>query len=190
MLISCNDFTPKRQLHFASVMIHVIILLDGPRARLRLGFRWPAVKFCHRCQQWKDESEFAKNRAHRDGLQSQCRACKRESDRKYYEGHTAEQLARVRNRSQGIQEENARRVYQYLLTHPCVDCGESDPVVLEFDHINGDKAEAIARLVVAAYGWQTIAEEIAKCEVRCANCHRRVTAARRGTRRSIWGRKV
>ena len=69
------------------------------------------------------------------------------------------------------------------MTHPCVDCGETDPVVLEFDHLR-DKRFAI-RLSAHGRNWQTILDEIEKCEVVCANCHRRRTARRRGALRAI-----
>jgi len=52
-----------------------------------------------------------------------------------------------------------------------------DPVVLEFDH-TADKKAAVAQLVAGGYSWCAILQEIAKCEVRCANCHRRITAKR------------
>jgi hypothetical protein len=75
-----------------------------------------------------------------------------------------------------------------LLTHPCVDCGESDPVVLEFDHVIGEKKHNIAYLVRSGRNWRSITKEIQKCEVRCANCHRRATARRDGNwKKLIWG---
>jgi hypothetical protein len=60
-----------------------------------------------------------------------------------------------------------------------VDCGETDPVVLEFDHVRGEKKGEIA-MMVRVDGWDKIVEEMAKCELRCANCHRRKTAKQLG----------
>ena len=60
----------------------------------------------------------------------------------------------------------------------CVDCGESDPIVLEFDHVRGKKKKAIADMMSHSYSIQTIKEEIRKWEIRCANCHRKKTHER------------
>ena len=67
---------------------------------------------------------------------------------------------------------------EFLAANPCVDCGEADPVVLEFDHL-GDKAFSISK-GLPDRNWQTVLDEIAKCDVVCANCHRRRTARRGG----------
>jgi hypothetical protein len=55
------------------------------------------------------------------------------------------------------------------------DCGEKNPVVLEFDHIQDKKCD-ISRMLANGLSIKTIKAEISKCEVRCANCHRRKTA--------------
>ena len=70
----------------------------------------------------------------------------------------------------------ARRkwLYEYLLDKQCIDCGEDDPVVLEFDHMR-DKKPSIAD-AVNQRSLRFLKNEIAKCEIRCANCHRRKTA--------------
>jgi 5-methylcytosine-specific restriction endonuclease McrA len=68
-----------------------------------------------------------------------------------------------------------QRVLEYLIEHPCVDCGENDPVVLDFDH-KSDKVASISYLLGTVAGWERVEKEIEKCEVRCANCHRRKTA--------------
>ena len=71
-------------------------------------------------------------------------------------------------------EANREWLYNYLLEHPCVDCGEEDPVVLEFDHIE-QKNISISK-AVNQWSLKRIKEEIEHCEVRCANCHKRATA--------------
>ncbi len=76
-------------------------------------------------------------------------------------------------------DRNVLWVKEYLAVHPCVDCGENDPVVLEFDHVTGEKLSEVSSLAQTASSLDRIKREIAKCEVRCANCHRRKTAARR-----------
>lgn len=74
---------------------------------------------------------------------------------------------------------NKLLVIEYLRKHPCVDCGETDPVVLEFDHC-GEKRDAISSMVGWQTSWSAIEKEMALCAVRCANCHRRKTATERG----------
>ncbi|MCW8141499.1 MAG: hypothetical protein KIT58_21560 [Planctomycetota bacterium] len=67
-------------------------------------------------------------------------------------------------------------VRSHLAAHPCVDCGEADPVVLDFDHVRGEKASEVSGLVRRRLSLDVVAAEIAKCDVRCGNCHRRKTA--------------
>ena len=64
-------------------------------------------------------------------------------------------------------------VYEYKQTHPCEICGEADPRCLDFHHNNGDKELAISRMAGRGYSPKKILAEIAKCQVLCANCHRK-----------------
>lgn len=73
---------------------------------------------------------------------------------------------------------------EYLATHPCVDCGESDQRVLEFDHVRGTKLMAVATMLSRCASIEKVFDEINKCEVRCANCHRKATVTRGG--HTIW----
>ncbi len=76
-------------------------------------------------------------------------------------------------------QRNKEFVKEYLESHPCVDCGEADPIVLEFDHVRGEKLFNICDGVRYRRSIENLQIEINKCEVRCANCHRRVTHQRR-----------
>lgn len=53
----------------------------------------------------------------------------------------------------------------------CVDCGEEDPDLLEWDHEYADRKMTVIR--AAASSRKALLAEIAKCEVRCANHHRK-----------------
>ena len=56
---------------------------------------------------------------------------------------------------------------------PCADCGVSYPaVVMEFDHVRGDKITSVSMMISCLASWEAIEEEIAKCELVCSNCHR------------------
>lgn len=73
---------------------------------------------------------------------------------------------------------NAEYANDWLRAHPCVDCGENDIDVLQFDHVRG-KYAGISQLIQAQVSTQRLQEEIDKCDVRCANCHLRETKRRR-----------
>ena len=68
----------------------------------------------------------------------------------------------------------------YLSKHPCVDCGENDIRVLEFDHL-GDKTKSISDILHG--NMEKLQNEIKKCEVVCANCHKIRTYERIGSYR-------
>jgi hypothetical protein len=75
-------------------------------------------------------------------------------------------------------------VLEYKKTHHCVDCPESDPTCLDFDHRDpAQKKYNIAQLMQASYAMSTLIAEMAKCDVRCSNCHRKRTAREGHTRR-------
>lgn len=71
---------------------------------------------------------------------------------------------------------NSRYIEKYLKNHPCVDCGETDPACLTFDHVHGSKCFDVGHVISRSYKTTTIAKEIEKCEVRCFNCHMLKTA--------------
>lgn len=77
-------------------------------------------------------------------------------------------------------------VLKYFQEHPCMDCGETDPLVLDFDHIDPKtKVNNISKLINSNHTIEILIDEIAKCEVRCSNCHRRKTARDFGSYRLI-----
>lgn len=86
-----------------------------------------------------------------------------------------------------LKARNKQFVWDYLRNHPCVDCGETDIVVLEFDHVRGEKYKNVSLIAGCSSGLQTLISEIEKCEVVCANCHRKRTAMRSGWAKAAYG---
>jgi hypothetical protein len=78
-------------------------------------------------------------------------------------------------------------VAAYLLEHPCIDCGERDIQVLDFDHRDSTtKTREIGLMVIRGMLVGDRASGIGKCVVRCANCHRRRTARDWSHWRYLW----
>ena len=80
--------------------------------------------------------------------------------------------ARFRNRSY---------VWEHLNNNPCISCGESNPIVLEFDHIDPSNKKAnISAYMNRGVTLELLKQEIEKCQMLCANCHRAKTAKDNG----------
>lgn len=139
------------------------------------------TKQCSACKQPKGLTEFSRNRAKKDGLQTRCKQCSKKGHKEYYTKNRERMQEQIYIRKRARIAENQERVFAYLLEHPCVDCNEPDPCVLDFDHrAPSEKIHEVSKLLGEGYSWKVILNEIQKCDVRCANCHRRKTAKDQG----------
>ena len=135
------------------------------------------MKKCTRCKKEKLVEKFNfKNKA-KNIRQSHCKECTRFFIKNHYNKNREYYLTKSHKRNKFLRYNINNYVKNHLSTHPCVDCGEKDITVLEFDHTGElTKLKAVSHLIRARYSISKIQEEINKCEVRCANCHRRKTA--------------
>lgn len=124
---------------------------------------------CRKCGEVKTLEDF---RIRDDKLQQSCKKCALEYGRRHYRNNKPYYVAKAKKRNDALLGQTRQRVWNYLAQHPCVDCGHCDPRVLEFDHVNGEKTCNISDLKQLRFCWKSILDEIAKCEARCANCHR------------------
>lgn len=132
-------------------------------------------KKCSKCLRMLDESEF--NWKFRNiRLQYHCKDCSRKYIRNHYNNNLKYYIEKARVRNKMIKDIGTSYLGPYLLSHPCVDCGEKDILVLEFDHRDRTKKISEIRNIIQRGGTlDKVKKEVEKCDVRCANCHRRKT---------------
>lgn len=130
-----------------------------------------AVKLCTKCRDWKPLVSFSRYSKEPGGRQPWCKKCAAI----YYQENRAKIYPGIMERKKRVTQEIREYIWNYLTTHHCVDCGESDPLVLDFDHVRGIKLFNVS-MATHHGSLKKAIEEIAKCDVRCANCHRRKTA--------------
>ncbi len=141
-------------------------------------------KRCPRCQQDKVLSQFDRGRSGKPA--SYCKACLSLYCRQHYVANAAAHNRRRAGNQRRYSARNQKFVQQFLREHPCVDCGQTNPLFLEFDHaVLGEKLDAVSTLAAAGRGLEIIQREIARCEVRCIICHRRRTARQFG-----WTKRI
>lgn len=131
------------------------------------------MKVCGSCKENKPETDFAMKSKTTGRLQSSCRKCQQAYRKSHYEANHQ----KYRDKAIRLKEKYKVEFYTWLQTQQCVDCGNDDFRVLEFDHLR-DKEFNIGEMV----GLRTLAglqDEIAKCEIVCANCHK-IRSADRG----------
>lgn len=134
------------------------------------------MKKCLKCKLSKDLREFGKMGKY---LNPNCKDCERIRKSKYYKANKAKFKKRARIYDEKKRIENRELIDGYRKSHPCIQCGESDFCCLDFHHKDGeDKKYDFGQLKKKAYSTKTIMEELAKCVILCANCHRKYHAGR------------
>lgn len=145
------------------------------------------TRVCARCHGEQPIEAFPIKIKARGTRRSYCLPCCREYGREHYTKNKAAYLGRTRTRHARIRRDHRAFIFEYLTSHPCVDCGTSDRVVLEFDHRDpANKTTEVGRLIHSGSKIKLHAE-IAKCDVRCGNCHRRKTLLQFGSYRASMG---
>jgi hypothetical protein len=100
----------------------------------------------------------------------------REANKRWYAANRVKRRKELAAKRREYRKASGELLLEYLGAHPCIDCGEKDPIVLEFDHRDRKcKRAAVAKLVGQGMTPAVVLKEIEKCDVRCANCHRRKT---------------
>lgn len=133
-------------------------------------------RLCKKCQETKAEKDFPRKSDGR--LLGNCLECRRKSKKEHYERNKAVYI----ERAQKANLERRKKLMELrdaLKRSPCKDCGKSyPPYVMDFDHREGtQKITHVSRML----SWSTekaLLEEIEKCDVVCANCHRERTHRR------------
>src|SRR6516225_11428386 len=101
------------------------------------------TRICKKCGTPKSLEEYEKTPTGRRWV---CRGCRRLYwTTMYHEDEGRRNKVKASARKKAV--ENGLKYWAYLLEHPCIDCGESDPVTLECDHVRGEKRAAVSYLV-------------------------------------------
>lgn len=124
---------------------------------------------CTKCGEFRVLSDF---RIRRGKSQQPCKKCYLEYGRRHYQNNKQYYIDKAKRYNDAHWDRTHRLLWAYLQKHPCIDCGNTDPRVLEFDHVRGEKTHNVSDLKSLRFGWNAILKEIEKCDVRCANCHR------------------
>lgn len=132
------------------------------------------MKNCDTCKEEKDLNDFNKNRAKKDGFNSICRQCSNKRSKQYYKDNTQHHKSVITKRNSKIRKRHKAMVDELKFTG-CSICDEKEICCLDYHHLR-DKENAIAVMVASGVSWSKILEEISKCILVCANCHRKIHA--------------
>jgi hypothetical protein len=129
------------------------------------------TKICCTCKKELPVSEFTFKYKSKGIRARECKACHKIYNRKWFVKNREERIEKIKARTQLIVEQ----VKKYKLNLFCKVCGENHISTLDFHHTDPNEKEyGIAVMARTGFSFKRIIEEINKCEVLCANCHRKL----------------
>lgn len=139
------------------------------------------MKTCSTCNKNQDDTEFVLKNKRTGTRASKCNSCHRIYLKEHYKKNKHKYIKTAAAFTNKVYERNKQYIYEYLKDHPCTVCGESDVLVLEFDHRDPNTKKEDISTLIRSYSLKSLNLEIDKCDVLCANCHRRKTHKERNT---------
>ena len=125
-------------------------------------------KRCAKCKDVKNIEAFGKNKRKKDGLQTYCRKCQKILKDRHYQDNKAYYFEKAK-KADRKREKYFRELKDGKF---CVDCGTKYPYyVLQYDHLDGKEFNISDAVYRRGLGKQKILNEIARCDIVCANCH-------------------
>lgn len=131
------------------------------------------MKVCPGCHTERELTDFVFKNKRRGIRQSRCKFCTRARGVRHYQENKNAYISKARRYDASYRQTVGKYVVDYLMCHPCVDCGNGDIDVLDFDHVRGKKYKEVSLMVKGRFSLEKVRSEISKCEIRCANCHRK-----------------
>ena len=146
------------------------------------------MKTCIKCLQEQTLDRFAVQTWNKSLRFNVCRDCVNRKAREKWAARPITEKRELRAKSTAERQEMYAFVKGLKEANPCLDCGAFYPCyVMDYDHKH-DKSRTIAALIGGGYSKDRILEEIAKCELVCANCHRERTYGPEGNHPTSYKR--
>ncbi len=132
------------------------------------------TQICTSCNEEQPLTEFAKKTGVR--LNTWCKTCNKIYQREHYQKN--KQL--YKDKAKAYSREYRKNTYKFLMEYAkdgCVLCSEKEFCCLEFDHLDrSTKTFSIFEMISNGFSLEKIKTELTKCQILCANCHRKRTA--------------
>jgi hypothetical protein len=131
------------------------------------------VKGCGKCRSWLPLEDFSVDQNSKTGLGFWCKSCSSANTRKHYKSWVKDQswLDSKRQKGRDLASVAKQKAVDYM-GNKCYDCELSYPdYIYDFHHLSGntkiDNPSAILKR-----SWEEAKNELDKCVMLCANCHR------------------
>ncbi|MFA5368967.1 MAG: hypothetical protein WC303_03130 [Candidatus Paceibacterota bacterium] len=126
------------------------------------------TKYCYKCKCDKSINDFHKNPTKKDGLQTMCKDCRKKYHKNHYDCNKEIYKDKAKKYKKSIME----WFIEIKKDLKCSKCGEDRYWILDFHHINPNEKDIDVSSLLNTANKKRILNEIKKCTVYCANCHR------------------